>query len=218
MLTTEYILNDIQALTLSNTIADAKLLFNDLVFTHIPVVDNGEFLGLISEDDLIVYNKDKTINEIRFSLQTFFVKDTMSWLELLKLFSINDTNILPVLNSKNKYLGYYEMADILQILTKTPFLQEEGNVLILAKNKFDFSMSQIVQIIESNEAKLYGIFISGYENQKAIITVKLYSDNINDVIHSFRRFEYDIILGVKEDEYINDLKQRSDYLKKYLSI
>ena len=219
MLTIDYINNDIKALTLRHTIADAKNLFSELIFTHIPIVENGVFYGLIAESDLLGYEDlDKTIEEIRYGLQVFFTSDDVVWLDLLKLFSLSEANIIPVLNSKNEYLGYFELSDILHYFSHTPFLQELGNVLIVSKNEVDFSISEIAQIVESNDAKLYGVIVSGQEGDHVIVTVKLYSDNINDVIHTFRRYDYHIILGVNEDEYLNDLKQRSDYLQKYLNI
>jgi len=219
MLTIDYINNDIKALTLRHTIADAKNLFSELIFTHIPVVENGVLYGLIAESDLLGYEDlDKTIEEIRYGLQVFFASDDVVWLDLLKIFSLNEANIIPVLNSKNEYLGYFELSDMLHYFSNTPFLQKLGNILIVSKNEVDFSISEIAQIVESNDAKLYGVIISGQDGDHVIVTVKLYSDNINDVIHTFRRYDYHIILGVNEDEYLNDLKQRSDYLQKYLNI
>ncbi len=219
MLTTDYLSNDIKALTLSNTIADAKNIFSTLIFTHIPIVENGVFYGLVAESDLLGYDNDeKLISEIRYTLQAFFANDDLTWLDLLEIFSINEANIIPVLNKNNNYIGYYELSDILHFLSKTPFLQELGNVLVVSKNKTDYSISEIAQIVESNDAKLYGVILSGYNNNKAVLTIKLYSNNINDVIHTFRRYDYDIIIGVNNDEYLESLKQRSEYLQKYLNI
>ena len=219
MLTIDYLNNDVKALTLGNTIADAKALFNDLIFTHIPVVENGVFYGLIAESDLLGYEDlSKTMKDIRYGLQVFFAQDDVVWLDLLKVFSLNEANIIPVLNKKNEYIGYFELSDILHFLSNTPFLQELGTVLIVSKPASDYSISEIAQIVESNDAKLYGVFVSGRDANHVVLTVKLYSDNINDVIHTFRRYDYKIIIGINEDEYLNDLKQRSNYLQKYLNI
>jgi len=219
MTTLDYINNDIKTLTLLHTVADAKGIFSELLVTHLPVVEDNTFYGLISEADLLSYEDlDRTIEDIRYGLEVFFVSDDIVWLDLLKMFSLNETNIIPVLNKKNKYLGYFELSDIIHFLSSTPFLQEIGNVLIVSKNESDFSISEIAQIVESNNAKLYGVILSGRNGENVILTIKLYSDNINDVIHTFRRYDYNIILGVNEDEYLDDLKQRSDYLQKYLNI
>ena len=41
---------------------------------------------------------------------------------------------------------------------------------------------------------------------------------MNDIIQSFRRYNYEIVSEHYEDIYINTLKERSDYLDKYLNI
>lgn len=219
MLTLDYITNDVKALTLSNTIADVKQLFIESDFSHIPVVEEGHFYGLVSKNNIFEQDNEQVIlKDVRFLFQSFFAYHEFIWLDLVKIFSINETTIIPVLNAENKYLGYYELSDILRYLSNTPFLNEIGNVIVVSKPTIDFSISEIAQIVESNEAKLYGVFISGYQAENSIITIKLYSDILNDVIHTFRRYDYQIIHGVNEDEYLSDLKQRSDYLQKYLNI
>ena len=54
------------------------------------------------------------------------------------------------------------------------------------------------------------------ENDKVQITVKIGNAALNDVLQSFRRYGYNIVSGIEEDSYIESLKERSDYLKKYL--
>ena len=50
------------------------------------------------------------------------------------------------------------------------------------------------------------------------ITVKISQSGLNDIIQTFRRYEYEIISEHQEDSYLNSLKERSDYLDKYLNI
>ena len=218
MQTEEYISNDITPLALSNTITDARELFDDVNFTHLPVVEDGKFYGLIAEKSLVDFENNATFNDIQFSLESFFTIQNTVWLNLFKIFSLNDANLIPVLDHGSNYLGYYELSDILQFLSSTPFLGKEGSVLIVAKHPSEYSISEITQIVESNGAKLFGVFISEMNKNNVVVTLKLHSNNINDVIHTFRRYDYNIILGIEEDEYLDDLKKRSDYLKKYLSI
>lgn len=79
-------------------------------------------------------------------------------------------------------------------------------------------MSQIAQIVESNNAKLLGLFISKTEGDSVEITVKTTQSSLNDIIQTFRRYEYEIISEHQEDSYLQNLKDRSDYLDKYLNI
>ena len=50
------------------------------------------------------------------------------------------------------------------------------------------------------------------------ITIKIGSSGLNDIIQTFRRYSYNIISGHEEDIFIQNLKERSDYLKKYLNM
>ncbi len=107
---------------------------------------------------------------------------------------------------------------MIRFLHETPFLKEEGGILIIEKEMNNFSMSQVAQIIESNNAKILGLFISNVANNKVEITVKISQSGLNDIIQTFRRYEYEIISEHQEDSYLNSLKERSDYLDKYLNI
>lgn len=79
-------------------------------------------------------------------------------------------------------------------------------------------MSQIAQIVESNNGKLLGLFISNVENENVQVTVKITLGAMNEIIQTFRRYNYEIISEHQEDNYLNALKERSDYLDKYLNI
>jgi hypothetical protein len=48
--------------------------------------------------------------------------------------------------------------------------------------------------------------------------VKIGNTGLNDIIQTFRRYSYKIISGHEEDSYIESLKDRSDYLKRYLNM
>ena len=125
---------------------------------------------------------------------------------------------MPVLNDKNEYLGYYELNDIIGLFNDTPFFSEPGGILIVEKGLNDFSFSEVSQIVESNDGKLLGCFISKIEKDVAQITIKIGNTGLNDIIQSFRRYSYNIVSGHEEDTYIENLKERSEYLNKYLNI
>jgi len=219
MQTSDYISKDVKALSPNDTVKKAQKLFERLTFTHIPVVDNGSFKGLVAESDMqTIEDENKLIIDYSYLFQSFFTNEVTNWFELLKIFALNDTTIIPVLNKEQKYLGYYELTDILHIFNNTPFLNQSGAILVVSKGVKDYSFSEIVQIIESNNAKLLGTFISNINEEVIEITIKLSDHDLNNTIQSFRRYEYTILIGIQEDEYLNSLKERSDYLQKYLNI
>lgn len=215
----EFIINDIKPLNNNSKISDLQLLFNQLTYSHIPVKDeNNTYLGSFSETDAHCFDGDKALNEYLYAIEDFYVRDTTIWLDVLEAFAKNNANIMPVLNAENVYLGYYELNDVIGLFNETPFFFEAGGILVIEKGLIDYSFSEISQIVESNNGKLLGAFVSKIKNDVVQITLKIGNSSLNDIIQTFRRYSYNIVSGHEEDSYNESLKERSDYLRKYLNI
>jgi len=214
----DFVINDIKPLSFTDKISDLQLLFNQLTYSHIPIQNAGVYIGCISETDGHCFESAKSINDCKYAIEGFFVRPTTNWLDVLESFAQNDSNIMPVLDQNNKYLGYYELNDIMHLFNETPFFAEPGGILIVEKGIHDYSFSEISQIIESNDAKLLGAFISKMDGDLAQITLKIANASLNEVIQTFRRYSYNIVSGHEDDSYIESLKERSQYLDKYLNM
>lgn len=214
----DYINKDIKPLNASESIADAQDFFLELNYSHFPVIENGIFIGSLSKDDADILTSNSSISDNKYELERFYVRSKMIWLDVLEVFARNETNVVPVLSEKNEYLGYYELEDVIRFFHETPFLKEDGGILVVKKDSSSYSMGEITQIVESNNAKLLGLFVSKTENDFVEITVKTSQSTLNDIIQTFRRYEYEIVSEHQEDSYLQNLKDRSDYLDKYLNI
>jgi hypothetical protein len=214
----DYINNDFKPLDIQESIATAQDFFVDVAFSHFPVMEEGIFVGNLSSEDVETFDFDKKISDYKYTLEGFFAKNNTVWLDVLEDFAHNETTIMPILDENNSYLGYYEVADVIRFFNETPFLKESGGIIIVEKNSNEYSFSQISQIVEGNNGKLLGMFISASDNQKVQITIKTATGSINEIIQTFRRYEYDIISEHNDDNYLNNLKERSEYLDKYLNI
>ncbi|MBQ0735146.1 CBS domain-containing protein [Aquimarina celericrescens] len=218
MKTSLYIVNEIAPIDIGTKVTDAQLLFNELTYTHFPVIKEKIYLGCVSEADIRCFETDKTLEAYQYALEGFFVRKDHNWLDILEAFAQNNSNIMPVLDDNNDYLGFFELGDIMNLFNETPFLSEPGNILIVEKGILDYSFSEIAQIIESNNAKVLGLFISNMENDVAQITLKISDSDINNIVQTFRRYSYNIVSKHHEDTFLTNLKERSQYLEKYLNI
>ncbi|WP_397364781.1 acetoin utilization protein acuB [Olleya sp. R77988] len=215
----DFIINDIKPLLNIENVKELQLLFNQLTYSHIPVQDeHGTYLGCISETDAHCFEADKPIQDYRYAGEGFFVRESTNWLDVLEAFAQNSANIMPVLNASNKYLGYYELNDIIGLFNETPFFSENGAILIVEKGLQDYSFSEVSQIVESNDGKLLGAFVSKIENDVAQITLKIGNVGLTEIMQTFRRYSYNIVSGHEEDAFLEGLKERSDYLNKYLNM
>lgn len=213
-----YINNDVLPLLPNYPVKMVKEMFANLTYTHIPVVEDNFLMGNISEDDVQGYDQEKKISDYQFSLDVFFVKKSTNWLDVLEAFAQNNANIIPILDENNQYIGYYDLIDIVGLFKETPFINEPGGILIIEKGSQDYSFSEVSQIVESNGGKVLGAFISEMKADVTQITLKIGNARLSDIIQTFRRYSYNIVSGNEEDRYMEDLKERSDYLKKFLNI
>jgi CBS domain containing-hemolysin-like protein len=214
----DYITNDYKALDSQETIADVQDFFIDVPFSHFSVLNEGVYIGSIAADDVETFDTDKKVADYKYALEGFFARKNMIWLDVLEVFAKNHTNIVPVLDEENAYVGYYELEDIVKFFHETPFLKEQGGIIVVKKSILDYSMSQITQIVESNNGKLLGLFVSEADAETIQVTIKIALGSMNDIIQTFRRYNYEIVSEHHEDNYLKSLKERSDYLDKYLNI
>lgn len=219
MQTINYILKDIQPFGLKDNVDQIKKVFKKYPYSHLPVVEEKLFYGAVSKREIELSPSDTVkLNELRHLIEPFYAGENMNWFEVLQYFATHNTNLMPVLSRDKEYIGYYELNDFLNIFKCTPFLHEEGVILVISKNINDYSFSEISQIVESNNATLFGAFVSKIENDTAHITLKLSLHDINNTLHSFRRYNYEILNEFEKDKYLEELNERSNYLRKYLNI
>ncbi|UMB59099.1 CBS domain-containing protein [Lutibacter sp. A80] len=219
METAPFILKKIKPFTLESKVEAVKLFFKETAFSHFPIVNNNELIGLISKIDIDeVDANEKKLEDFSYLINLFFVEQSENLLEIIKAFAANEANIVPVIKKDHTYIGYLDLIDILHVYNQTPFLNNEGVVLQLEKEIQDFSFTQVSQIVETNNGKISGLFISETSGAFVKITLKFSAQDINEIIQAFRRYNYTVLSKHKEDFYLEELKERSDYLQKYLNI
>ena len=214
-----YLLKEFEPFTPQTKMAEVQSFFKQTRFSHFPVVANKKLLGLIAETETQgLENEKQMLGELLYLFNLFFAEENNNLLEIIKVFAANETNIIPVINSQKEYLGYYDLTDVLHLYNSTPFLNNEGIVLILEKELKNYSFSEVCQIVESNNGKIGGLFILETTPSTLKIIVKFSATDSNEIIQSFRRYNYTVLSKLKEDLYLEDLKDRSNYLQKYLNI
>ena len=214
----QFIINDLNPASPETLVEELQTVFKQLTYSHVPVLKEQVYLGCLSETDVYCFEPQQSVSEVLYAIEGFFVRDSSVWLDILEAFAQNNSNIMPVLDAENNYLGYYQLIDIISLFNRMPFLSEPGGIVVIEKGHNDFSFSQISQIVESNNAKLLGAFISKTENDLSQITLKIGNIGLSTILQEFRRFGYTIISGHEEDTFLRTLRERSAYLDTYLNL
>ena len=214
----QFIINDLNPASPETLVEELQTVFKQLTYSHVPVLKEQVYLGCLSETDVYCFEPQQAVSEVLYAIEGFFVRDSSMWLDVLEAFAQNNSNIMPVLDAENNYIGYYQLIDIISLFNRMPFLSEPGGIVVIEKGHNDFSFSQISQIVESNNAKLLGAFISKTENDLRQITLKIGNIGLSTILQEFRRFGYTIISGHEDDTFSRTLRERSAYLDTYLNL
>jgi hypothetical protein len=216
--TSNYIINDLAPFDIGAPLSEVKKAFRALTYSHVPITRAGVYAGTLSKTDTLCLDSAQTIDEVAYVLTPFFVALETNWLDIIEAFAKHQTNIMPVLDQQHNYVGYYELADIMDLFNHTPFLSESGGILVVEKGSHDYSFSEICQIIESNDGRIYGMFISKIDSDLTQATIKIGHHGIAPICQTFRRYGYHVVATHDQDTAQQELQARSQYLDKYLNI
>lgn len=219
MLSQKLIANDITPALPNDSGMNAMSLMDEFKVSHLPIVDNGHFLGLISEEDIWnMSNQEKPINTLLLKLKQVFVTFHHDVFEIVNVVNEHNLTLVPVIDN-NHYVGSITVQSILKALASLVAMQSDGGVIILEMNKNDYSMSEIAQIIEGNNAKILSSYISNHKDNNMLkVTLKLNLNDLNPIIQTFQRYDYTITAHYDQTEHHNDLQDRYDSLIRYLNI
>ena len=214
----QYIINDLRPFDVSAKIKELQEVFNQLTYSHVPIQKDGIYIGCLSETDVYCFDGNEKVEDVLYAVEHFFVDQSAIWLDVLDTFALNDSNLMPVLDSNHNYLGYYLLIDIISLFRNTPFFSEPGGAIIVEKAYKDYSLSEICQIVESNNVKMLGVFVSKIKNDMVQVIIKIENSGLSAIFETFRRYSYTIISGHEDDRFLKTLKDRSAYLNRYLNL
>jgi acetoin utilization protein AcuB len=189
--------------------------------SHLPIVNDKEFLGLISDTDIYDLNEaDEPIGAHPLSLLRPFVYSNQHIYEVIALISKLNLTIVPVLNEQNHYLGCIGLHDLVTQFGKLAVTTEPGAIIVLELNINDYVFTEIAQIVESNDAKILSLYVSTFKNStKLDLTLKLNTTNLSSIIQTFERYNYTIKASFMEDESLDHLyNERFESFMNYLDV
>ncbi len=79
-------------------------------------------------------------------------------------------------------------------------------------------MTEIAKIVESNNSKFYGAFISHVNDDVIQVTMKINHDNLSSIDETFDRFGYHVVHKFYNDEKEDLIKDRYQYFQKIFRI
>ena len=220
MLAKELISEIVTPIKTSTTGTEAIGLMDDIRVSHIPIVNNQEFLGLISDEDILAMEEmNDAIGSSALSLFSPYVYDYQHVYEVIELASRMKLSLVPVLNESKQYLGSITLPDLLQLFAAITASDQPGGILVFSMTYRDYSLSEIARLVEENDAKIISLYVGAQKDTTEIdVTIKLNVFDLTSIIRNFERFGYNIKATYRDSENLESLyRDRFDEFMRYLN-
>ncbi|MEI6456182.1 MAG: CBS domain-containing protein [bacterium] len=221
MIAKHLITGSITPLKTSDTGAFALTQMEEYHLMHLPIVNEVDFLGVLSESEVLAINElDQPIGSYRLSQNRAYVTEGQHIFEVIRTFAALKLTMLPVLDEKGYYLGMITMGSLCQHLAEMTSIINPGGIIVLEINNNDYNLSEIARIVESNDAKVLSLYITSHpDSTKMDVALKINRIDIGPVLQTFFRYNYIVRASwSNEDAYNDDLRDRFDSLMNYLNV
>jgi acetoin utilization protein AcuB len=220
MIARELITDEIPPLKTSDTGIRALSWMDELKVSHLPIVNNNDFLGLISDTDILDLNKpEEPIGNHRLSLTRPFVVEDEHLYEVLKLIQNMKLSLVPVLSNENQYMGVITLPSLIEKFSEISSVSEPGGIIILEVNQADYSLAEISQIVESNDGRILSLYITSKADSTNLeVTIKINRRDLSGIMQTFARYDYTVKATFYQREFTEDVKDRFDSFMNYINM
>ncbi|HEY1025940.1 MAG TPA: CBS domain-containing protein [Sphingobacteriaceae bacterium] len=220
MLARELISDAIPPLRTSDSVQKVLDRMAELRVSHLPIVNNQQFLGLISEADVVeAADYNDAIGGLRLSLYNTCVRDDQHIYDVIRQFYQHKLTVVPVLDSKNDYLGVVSINTIVEHIATITSVQEPGGIIVLEISNRNNSLAHMAQIVESDNAQILSSYIQSFpESTRLEVTLKVNKTDISGIVAAFTRYDYNVVATFNKSVSDNQTMDRYDQLMNYLDI
>ena len=198
----------------------ALQLMNDNQVTHLPIVDGDKYIGIISEDDLLLADNDHAeLNTLQQSFGNISVKNSEHFLKAIQLAAENGLSVVPVVDNENDIVGAVTYTDLLRHASEFMSLREPGGLIVLEMQGNQYSFNEISKLVETNDAQITQLNTTNDpETGTMQVTIRINKPEVSDIVATFQRYDYNVKYFFGEEIYANELRSNYDNLMNYLKI
>ncbi len=190
--------------------------------SHLPIVSEQEYLGVISDKEIFdAHDLDVPIESfVTDQLMKPHVHPHQHIFEVAAVAAGCGVSIVPVLSEDHAYLGSISRYNLSNTLTSLFSPNEPGGILELQMCENNYSLVQITQIIEGNDARILSLYTwkPGGSTTELNVTIKVNQVDLSAVIQTLTRYNYDIKATFMDQTPLNSLiDDRFDQFMRYMN-
>jgi CBS domain-containing protein len=220
MLAIELISDSIPPAHTSDSIQKVTERMQEFRIRHLPIVNEQQFLGLISDSDLIEQTDYQvSIGSLALSLVNPYVLEDQHIYDVIRLFYEQQLSIVPVLDAKKNYLGLVSINTLTEYFAKLTSVSDPGGIIVLEISNKNNSLAHMAQIVESDNAQILSSYVRTFpDSTRMEVTLKVNKVDISAIVATFMRYEYEIKATFNHIDENDSSKDRYDSLMNYLNL
>lgn len=219
MTAAELITNHLPVLQTTDTVRMALDFMQDNKIQHLPVVNNQVYIGMIDEEDIEDTNENDPVSAHLQLLDPVFVHPSDFFLVPLKIMHQRQLDILPVVKEGGELMGVLTQEELLWAASHYNSAAVPGGIIIFQMQPNSFYLSEIGRIVESNNARIIHLNTwTDASTGELMVAIKVNKSDIQDILASFERYEYNVVHYFGENLSEEELKENYDHLINYLNI
>ncbi|HAH57615.1 MAG TPA: CBS domain-containing protein [Bacteroidales bacterium] len=219
MLARSLISDLIVPLRTSDTGLQALNLMEEFKVSHLPIVNNNDLLGLVTETDIFETNTfEEPLGNHNLSLIKPYVYDYQHVYDVIRIAYEQKLTLIPVVDEKHTYLGSITLNCLVKYFARLAAVDNPGGIIVLEMGIRDYSLSEIARHVESNDANILSLYIVTLpDSTRMEVTIKIDRMDIAGIIQTFNRFNYTIKASFFEDDFDDTLRDRYDSFMRFLN-
>lgn len=221
MVAADLISNIVPVLKREDTCLQALSWMELFRVSHLPLVEGNTYLGLVGDELIYSHgNLHDSLKVLPVRVEGTYVRADNHIYDVIRLVAAYKLSVVAVLDRRNSFLGTIMAMDIFKALNTLLCVGEPGGIIVLEINQADYSMAQVAQIIEYNEARILSCYVShDKESRQLKLTLKVNTSHVDPLIDTFIRYGYTVKQSfVTGQEHEDSLRERYGLLMRYLSI
>lgn len=220
MIAKQLINEDVLPLLRTDTVQEALKRMDEYKVWHFPVVDQGVFIGMVIEKELLgLIESDQRLEPEHIHFEDNYVEVNFTVYDILKIVDKQKLSLIPVVGDNINYEGSILLVDLLLFFSQSMSATTPGGIIILEVNDNDYSLTEIANIVESNDAKVLSVFLgNSHDTTQIKVMLKVSVLNISNILKTFERYGYLILASFGQDISQEDLKENYESLMNYLKL
>ncbi len=219
MVAKELVSQLVMPLHTSDTGEEALNMMHVYHVKHLPIVNQTQWLGLISEEDILAHDLKEPVGSYRLTLLRPLCRENDHLFEVMARLGKYQLTVIPVVGDDGEYLGLITLESVIQFFASQYAFTEPGSILVIETSKGNYSLAEIARIAESEDITVLSSFVHSVpESTRIFVTLKLNRQAISGFRATLERFGYVVAATFSETSYNDELRERYDALMNYLSV